>query len=147
MTQHINEFLSAWTAAEHAGDAEGLATLLTDDFYGVGPLGFVLPKPSWLGRHRQGLDYKAFGLDEIQIRFHGDMALVTARNNTVGTFQGQSLPEALRVTLVIATESRTPRIAAIHMSFIAGTQGAAPIPAASSTADGRDDSYAAKEGR
>ena len=32
MSEHIHAFLSQWTVAERAGDAETLATLLTDDF-------------------------------------------------------------------------------------------------------------------
>ena len=128
MADDIDMFLSAWTAAELAGDTEKLGDLLTDDFYGVGPLGFVLPRPAWLGRHGQGLDYEAFDLDEIQLHHHGDVALVTARNNTRGSFRGQPVPEAVRATLVIQADSGRRRLAAIHMSFIAGTTGGPPLP-------------------
>ncbi len=128
MTDHIDTFLSAWTAAELAGDTEKLGDLLTDDFYGVGPLGFVLPRPAWLGRYGQGLDYEVFELDEVQLHHHGGVALVTARNNTRGSFRGQPVPEAVRATLVIQADSRRRRLAAIHMSYIAGTPGAPPLP-------------------
>jgi hypothetical protein len=57
MSEHIHAFRSEWTTAERSGDGETLATLLTDDFSGVGPLGFILPRPAWLDRHRQGLAY------------------------------------------------------------------------------------------
>jgi ketosteroid isomerase-like protein len=134
MTEHLDVFLSDWTGAERAGDTEKLATLLTDDFYGVGPLGFVLPKPAWLARHGQGLAYEAFDLDEIQVHLHCDLALVTARNNTRGTYRGQSLPEATRATLVVAADSDPLRLAAIHMSFIAGTHGSPPVPSAANAA-------------
>ena len=97
----------------------------------MGPLGFVLPRPAWLGRHRQGLTYEAFELDEIQVHLHGGATLVTARNHTRGTYRGQPLPEAVRATLVIATVADSRRLAAIHMSFIAGTAGAPPLPAPS----------------
>jgi hypothetical protein len=43
MSDHIHAFLSQWTTAEPVGDAETLATLLTDDFSGIGPLGFRPP--------------------------------------------------------------------------------------------------------
>jgi hypothetical protein len=52
--QTIDSFLDEWTSAERAGDTSALAALLTDDFTGVGPLGFVLPKAAWLARHQQG---------------------------------------------------------------------------------------------
>ncbi len=126
----IDSLLSEWTAAERAGDAEQLATLLTDDFYGVGPLGYILPKAAWTGRHLQGLEYEAFDLDEIQLHLYGDVALVTARHRAVGTHQGQPLPETLRVTLVVVSDSGTARLACVHMSFIGGTPGTPPLPTA-----------------
>src|SRR4030081_3351488 len=90
MTNDIDSFLTQWTNAERAGDAETLdKTLLTDDFYAVGPLGFVLPKPAWLARHRPGdLAYQTFDLDELRTHVLGEVAIVTARNNTRGTYQG-----------------------------------------------------------
>ena len=135
MTEPIETFLSEWTAAERAGDTGRLEALLADDFYGVGPLGFILGRPAWLDRHRQGLDYEAFDLDEMQVHFCGDVALVTARNNTRGTFHGQPIPEAVWATLVIAADSGTHRLAAIHMSCIAGTRGAPPIPGTTNPQD------------
>jgi hypothetical protein len=122
MTEQLELFLSEWTSAELAGDTKRLSALLTDDFYGVGPLGFVLPRPEWIDRHRQGLVYEAFGLDETQLRLYDSFSLVTARNNARGTYQGQPLPGALRCTLVITSDSRAHRLAAIHMSFIGGMQ-------------------------
>jgi ketosteroid isomerase-like protein len=125
MIEPIDSFLSEWTSAERAGDTETLETLLASDFYGVGPLGFILPRAAWLARHRQGdLAYETFDLDEIQTHLHGEVALVTARNNTRGTYQGHPIPEAVRATLVIADDTGIQRLAAIHMSFIAGTPGA-----------------------
>jgi hypothetical protein len=59
-TGPMDSFLSEWTSAERAGDAGKLEDLLIDDFFGVGPLGFVLPKEAWLARHRQGLTYETF---------------------------------------------------------------------------------------
>jgi hypothetical protein len=129
MTEHVDSFLSAWTDAECTGDVDKLEGLLADDFCGVGPLGFILPRPAWLARHRE-LSYQAFDLEEIQAREHGGTAIVTARNNTRGTYRGHPLPEAVRATLVIASDSGSWQLAAIHMSFIAGTRGAPPIPGA-----------------
>jgi len=133
MTQSIDSFLSAWTTAERAGDIEKLDALLADDFYGVGPLGFILPRPAWLARHRQGdLVYEAFDLGEIRTQLHGEVAVVTARNNTRGSYQGHPIPGAVRATLVIEADAGSRRLAAIHMSFIAGTPGAPPVPGAAS---------------
>lgn len=79
------------------GDSR-LEGLLRDEFYRVGPLGFILPKPAWIGRHRHGLVYEAFDLDEIEIRRFGEVTLVRARNDTRGTFQGHPVPGSVRAT-------------------------------------------------
>jgi ketosteroid isomerase-like protein len=128
MTDSITSFLAGWAAAERAGDTGTLDPLLTDDFVGVGPLGFSLPKAQRLARHRQGLRYEAFGIDETQVRTYGDVA--TARERQRGAAFGNPVPEALRATHVLVREGDRWRLAVIQMSFIAGTPGAPPIPGA-----------------
>jgi ketosteroid isomerase-like protein len=129
MTGQIDAFLTAWTIAEQAGDTTILDQQLTADFYGVGPLGFILPRAAWLARHGQGdLAYAAFSLEEQQSRVLGPVAVVTARNNTRGTYRGRPIPEAARATLVLTRDTGGWKLAVIHMSFIAGTQGAPPLP-------------------
>jgi ketosteroid isomerase-like protein len=133
MADSIDAFLGRWSAAVQAADTGQLGTLLTDDFAGVGPLGFILPRQAWLARHRSGdLRYESFGLAEVQTRVYGRAAVVTARNNTRGSYQGHPIPEATRATLVLVDDAGDWRLAAIHMSFIAGTAGAPPIPSAAS---------------
>ncbi len=103
----ITTFLKEWTDAERAGDTAVLESALTDDFVGVGPLGFTLPKAAWLARHRAGdLRYDTFALDEIDARPHGDAALVTARHLARGNYQGHPIPEATRATLALVHETR-----------------------------------------
>ena len=138
MADSIQALLDEWSAAEQAGDTERLEALLTDDFAGVGPLGFILPRQAWLARHRQGdLTYDSFGLAEVQARVHGEAAVVTARNNTQGSYQGHPIPEATRVTLVLVGEAGGWQLAAAHMSFIAGTRGAPPLPGAANRPEGQ----------
>jgi ketosteroid isomerase-like protein len=126
----IDSFLAEWAGAERDGDTGTLEALLTGDFIGVGPLGFMLPKPAWLARHGQGgLAYDEFGLDEVRTRhLGGDAAVVTARENVRGSYQGNPVPEAVRATLVLVEEAGQWKLAVIHMSFVAGTAGAPPIP-------------------
>jgi Domain of unknown function (DUF4440) len=129
MTAQTDAFLTAWTTAERAGDTRTLDQLLTAGFYGVGPLGFILPKTAWLARHQDGgLAYTAFGLDQIQAASHGEVTVVTSRHTSAGTYQGRPIPEAARATLVLVTDQGTRKLAVIHLSFIAGTPGAPPIP-------------------
>jgi hypothetical protein len=129
MTEQTDAFLTAWTAAEQAGDVRTLDQLLTAGFYGVGPMGFILPKPAWLARHQAGgLAYTSFGLDQIQAGRHGEVTVVTGRHTSAGTYQERPVPEAARATLVIVSEGGTRKLAVIHLSFIAGTRGAPALP-------------------
>jgi len=129
--QAIEEFLTTWAAAEQAGDTTTLQTQLADGFTAVGPLGFILAKEAWLARHRHGdLTYQAFSLSEVTARTAGGTAIVTARNNTRGSYQGHPIPEAVRATLILVSDTGSWKLAAVHMSFIAGTPGAPPIPGA-----------------
>jgi ketosteroid isomerase-like protein len=122
-------FLDTWTAAERDGDVATLESLLTDDFVGVGPLGFTLAKPAWLARHRGGgLRYETYDLDEVQARVHGEAAVVTARQTARGAFQGRPTPEVLRTTLALVHDAGDWRLAGVHFSFVAGAPGAPPIP-------------------
>ena len=125
----ITTFLAAWCAADSDGDTSTLDRQLTEDFLGVGPLGFSLPKPAWLTRHHGGrLRYTSFTLDDLVGRSYGETAVVTARQHTDGTFEGHPLPTDLRTTLVLVGPTGSRRLAAAHMSFVAGTPGAPPLP-------------------
>ncbi len=136
MTDSIETFLHDWASAERTGDVGALDRLLTDDFTAVGPLGFILPKAAWLGRHRSGdLRYQAFTVDEPVVRLLGPVAVVTATNNTEASYQGHPVPGVLRVTLVLTGGDHGWRLAASHMSFMAGTPGAPPIPGATGAAN------------
>lgn len=127
----VDTFLTQWSHAERNGDGSALDALLTDDFLGVGPLGFVLPKSVWVHRFDEhGLAYETFDLDEVQTRVHGDAAVVTARQTARGTAAGQHVPEVVRATLTLVDVGGRWRLAGIHMSFIAGTPGAPPLPGA-----------------
>jgi ketosteroid isomerase-like protein len=127
----VTEFLQRWTEAERTSDVAVLDHTLTDDFVGVGPLGFMLPKPAWLARHQPGeLHYETFELDEVEVRTFGKVALVTARQTGMGDYHGAPIPEAVRATLVLVDDGGEWRLAGIHMSFIAGTLGAPPLPGA-----------------
>src|ERR1700753_3583735 len=133
MPESVEPFLPDWARAEQAADTTALETLLASDFTAVGPLGFVLPKPAWLARHRDGdLRYQSFTVDEPVVRRLGPVAVVTATNHQQATYQGHPIPSTLRVTLVLAGYGGDAgpgwQLAAAHLSFVAGTPGAPPVP-------------------
>jgi ketosteroid isomerase-like protein len=125
----IRTFLSRWTESERKGDRASLAPLLTEDFVGVGPLGFMLSKEAWLERYApNGLKYDRFELDELQVHEYGDAAVVMARLDQPGSFRGNPTPAAARATLMVVDKPQGKQIAGLSLTYIAGTPGAPPMP-------------------
>lgn len=124
----IEELLDTWIEAERTGDAPGMAALLTDDFVGIGPLGFQLPKPAWVGRLADGqLHYDELSLDEVSIREYPESALAAARWKARGIARGHPVPTT-RVSVSLVRLRGAWKIAGIHYSFIAGEPGAPGLP-------------------
>jgi hypothetical protein len=125
MTTKIDELLTKWTESERTGDAKMLGTLLTDDFVGIGPVGFVLDKNAWLGRFGQGLRYEQLHLDELVTRPHGEAAIVVAHQHAVGSAGDNPTPSDLRVSFTVVPDGDADlRIAGMQYSFIGPPLGA-----------------------
>ena len=119
-SRQVEEFVGEWAAAEQRGDAAYLEGALTDDFVGVGPLGFLLNKQQWLGRFAGGLSYESFALDELKTRFYGDAAVATCCQKQAGEFQGNDVGGEFRATLVLVEGDGRWLLAGWHASPIAG---------------------------
>jgi len=125
MTTNIDDVLARWAIAERTGDAGTLGSLLADDFVGVGPVGFVLDKPTWIGRFEHGLHYEQLDLDELTIRRHGDASVVVAHQHATGDAAGTPVPPDTRVSFTIVTDDAgEPTIAGMQYSFIGPPLGA-----------------------
>ena len=103
-SRQVEEFVGEWAAAEQRGDAAFLEGALTDDFVGVGPLGFMLNKQQWLRRFARGLSYESFALDELETRFYEDAAVATCRQKQAGEFQGNDVGGEFRATHEIRSD-------------------------------------------
>ena len=124
MSTDIQDLLDTWTTSERTGNAGGLDRLLTDDFVGIGPVGFVLDKPMWLGRFEYGLRYEQLALDEVDVHRHGDTAIVVAHQHAVG-FAGETpTPADTRVSFTVVSDGPDLRIAGMQYSFIGPPLGA-----------------------
>ena len=97
MTEHdeIIETGRRWAEAELAGDRDALDSLLTDDFRGVGAMGFVLDKAQWIARH-DGATYTALEWADVDVRRHGDTAVAIGRQYQEGVFRGHAADAYLR---------------------------------------------------
>jgi ketosteroid isomerase-like protein len=118
-TAAITTVLDDWKEAERTGDAERLGELLTDDFVGIGPVGFVLAKDAWLGRFGPDLHYEELDLDEVSVRNSGDTTIVVAHQHATGEARGNPIPADTRVSFVMVADGGRRRIVGIQYSFIA----------------------------
>jgi hypothetical protein len=99
-TPEVLDLVQRWAAAEAHNDSR----LLAGHFIGVGPLGFVLNRDRWLARFRNGLENRAFAVEEPQVHQHGGTAAVVV--GVLGqqtSFRGATTPAG--------SGSRSPRCA------------------------------------
>ncbi len=109
-----------WAAAEVRGDTALLQNTLTDDFVGVGPLGFMLSKEDWLQRHDSGdMKYDALDLDDMRVRVYGDAAVMVCRQTQRAKYRGQDAPGQFRETLIWVRQQGRWLLAGLHLSPIA----------------------------
>jgi ketosteroid isomerase-like protein len=122
----VSETIEQFAAAERGADTEALDGLLSADFRGVGPLGFVLTKEQWIDRYRSGaLVPKAFELREPHVREHGDTAVVLAVQHQEGSYNGHSADGEFRATLVLTRQGGGWVVSHCHLS---GPLGRPPGP-------------------
>lgn len=115
-----------WVNAERDGDTGRLATLLTDDFVGVGPRGFTLSKQRWLDRYSSGaLRHDVFSWDEVRVRVYGDAAVAVGITASKGSWFGQPISGRSRLTQILVRANGSWAIAGMHMSPV---QEFAPVP-------------------
>ena len=107
MTNNIDELLTEWAESERTGDAKKLDTLLTDDFVGIGPVGFVLDKKRGSVRFDHGLAYEQLELDEVSTRRHDDTAIVVAHQHARGSARGNPTPPDTRVSFTLVRDRTT----------------------------------------
>jgi ketosteroid isomerase-like protein len=120
----LDNLVTTWADAERRGDGTTLETLLTDDFVGIGPVGFALPKQIWVSRFEHGLHYDDLDVDEISTRRYGDAAVVVGRQHAHGEAQGNPTPADTRVSIVATRAGGASwKIAHLQYSFMAPATG------------------------
>jgi len=114
-----------WATAELHGDTASLGHILSNDFIGVGPRGFMLTKEQWLSRHDSGsLTYESFEWDEVSIRVHETAAVMIGRQTAGAVYEDgdvrHEIQDQFRTTLVFVEEGRRWLLFGLHLSPIAG---------------------------
>ncbi len=122
--ERVERLAEEWIAAERRGDVGFLGRVLTDDFVGVGPLGFLLTKEQWLQRIESGaLRYEALNWGEAATRVYGDAAIVVGRQTSRATYQGHDTGGELRATLIFVRSGEEWRLAGVQFSPIGPPPG------------------------
>lgn len=112
--RQVGSLVDRWAAAELAGDAYSVTALLTDDFAGIGPVGFVLTGEQWAARHHGDVDNREFRVTETNVRTYGDTAVVIATLKQETTARGRDTSASFRIG-VVARHEKDWRIA--HLQF------------------------------
>jgi uncharacterized protein (TIGR02246 family) len=124
-TNGVLDLVERWAAAEQGNDAEALDELLADDFVGVGPLGFVLGREQWLARFGNGLENRAFAVQDVQVREYGTAAVVVGVLAQETSFQGNDNSGRFRLSLVAVRPADRWLLANAHIGML---QPAGPPP-------------------
>ena len=119
MHSDIETLGQEWATAELRADVSALRSMLTDDFIGIGPLGFMLTKQEWLDRHQSGdLIYDAVDLDQVTVRVYDGAAILIGRQVQKAAHRGNRVDAELRTTLVFVQQLGQWRLAGLHFSPI-----------------------------
>ena len=114
-TSDVLDLVTSWAKAEEANDPAALDRLLADDFVGVGPLGFVLGRDQWLARFGNGLENRAFAVEDTQVRDYGTAAAVVGVLAQETSFRGGDNSGRFRVTLVGVRPDGRWLLAGVHI--------------------------------
>ena len=113
----IRDLGQRWADAELRGDAATLATLLTDDFVGIGPFGYVLTREQWLDRYRTGdLCNEEFTWRDVNVREYGAAAIAVGIQSQRAIARGNEVAGRFRVTHVAIRRDGRWQLAAVQLS-------------------------------
>jgi ketosteroid isomerase-like protein len=125
-TTDVLDLVGRWAEAEQGNDAEALDGVLAGDFVGVGPLGFVLDRQQWLARFANGLENRAFVVQDAQVRDYGAAAAVVGVLAQETSFQGRDNSGRFRLTLVAVQSPDRWRLANAHIGPLQQPPGPPP---------------------
>jgi hypothetical protein len=117
--KELLQLANSWIDAEKSGDSQFLEDTLTDDFIGIGPLGFMLSKNEWIERHKSGdLKYESLDLKETSMRVYNDAAILVGRQEQKAAYKGNIINAQFRISLVFVIQSEKWKIAGLQLSAI-----------------------------
>jgi len=126
----VLDLVQRWAAAEQENDVGRLNGLLSGDFAGVGPFGFVLTRDQWLARFTNGLVNRSFTVTDLQVRDYGSAAAGIGVLAQETSWQGSDNSGRFRVTIVAVRADEGCvgegwRLAHVHIGPLQGPPGGA----------------------
>jgi hypothetical protein len=118
MSDDVRAVQDRFDRAELTGDRETLRELIADDFLSIGPRGFVLDKQQWIDRHGE-FSYQQLDTSEVDVRHHGDTAVVRNVQRNQATYRDQHVAVDTRVSQVWVRQDERWRLVAIQFSPLA----------------------------
>lgn len=113
----IQSVVQRWAELERTQHADGFEGLLTGQFTGIGPVGFVLDAQQWADRHRDGgLVNHAFEVADVDVVIEGDTAIVNAVETQRTTARGHENNGSFRAGLTLVRADNDWKIARIQLS-------------------------------
>jgi uncharacterized protein (TIGR02246 family) len=113
--QEVSDLVKRYATAELNGDAGAYDDLVTDDFQGIGPVGFVLNKQQWVGR-LANVKNDAFEVKDATVRLYGDTAVVVGVQDQTTTVMGRDTSGQFRLTLTAVKQGDKWAIANAQLS-------------------------------
>lgn len=113
--QEVLNLVQRYADAELKGDASAYDSLVTADFHGIGPVGFVLNKEQWVGR-LANVTNEAFEVKDATVRTYGDTAVVVGVQDQKTTVMGRDTSGQFRITIVAVKQDGDWRIANAQLS-------------------------------
>ncbi len=90
---------NGWAEATVKGDVQALERLYTDEYLAIDPAGATYTKAQDIANVKSGnFKLATFKLDEVKVRVHGEVAVVTGRNTIKATYMGKDISGAYRFT-------------------------------------------------
>jgi ketosteroid isomerase-like protein len=119
MEKAIRDAPDAFHAALLRGDAEFLATVLTDVCRIIGPKGFFIDKSEWIGTHEDS-EYTQVRLEsrEVEVREYGDTAIRWEVQDSRCVYKGQTIDGLFRVTQVWVRLAEAWRLASLQYTSL-----------------------------
>ncbi|HEY0450108.1 nuclear transport factor 2 family protein [Actinophytocola sp.] len=116
MSTEILDLIQQWASVELDGDVDAYKELFAEDFVGIGPVGFVLNRDQWAGRHVHGLKNHEFTVTDPHVRTYGETAIVEAVEQQRTTAMGRDTSGSFRVGVVVVRQDGRWVIAHIQLS-------------------------------